>query len=73
MNLEEFREDLINDIKSQSLIDSEYPQEVFIDYCKDILINDFGILSDLDNTFIEYKTTNTQFRNMRIDASYFGF
>lgn len=70
MNLEEFREDLINDIKSQSLIDSEYPQEVFIDYCKDILINDFGILSDLDNTFIEYKTTNTQFRNMRIDASY---
>ena len=70
MTLEEFREDLINEIKGQSLIDSEYPAEVFIEYCKDILINDFGVLSDLNNTFIDYKTTNNQFRNMRLDASY---
>ena len=33
MTLEEFREELINDIKSESLIDSEYPAEIFIDYC----------------------------------------
>ena len=70
MTLEEFREELINDIKSQSLVDSEYPAEVFIEYCKDILINDFGVISDLNNTYIEYKTTNNQFRNMRLDASY---
>ena len=70
MTLDEFREELINDIRGQSIIDSEYPTEVFIEYCKDILINDFGVISDLNNTYIEYKTTNNQFRNMRVDASY---
>ena len=70
MTLEEFREELINEIKGQSLIDSEYPAEIFIEYCKDILINDFGVISDLYNTYIDYKTDNTQYRNMRLDASY---
>lgn len=70
MTLEEFREDLINNINSQALIDQQYPADVFVEYCKDILINDFGVISDLCNTFIDYKTTNNQFRNMRIDASY---
>ena len=58
MTLEEFREDLINNINSQALIDQQYPTDVFTDYCKDILINDFGVISDLNNTFIDYKTTN---------------
>ena len=70
MTLEEFREELINEIKGQSLIDSEYPADIFIEYCKDILINDFGVISDLYNTYIDYKTDNTQYRNMRLDASY---
>ena len=70
MTLEEFREELINEIKGQSLIDSEYPTDIFIEYCKDILINDFGVISDLYNTYIDYKTDNNQYRNMRLDASY---
>ena len=70
MTLEEFREELINEIKGQSLIDSEYPADIFIEYCKDILINDFGVLSELYNTYIDYKTNNSQYRNMRLDASY---
>lgn len=70
MTLEEFREELINEIKDQSLIDSEYPADIFIEYCKDILINDFGVISDLYNTYIDYKTDNNQYRNMRLDASY---
>lgn len=70
MDLQEFRDDLINEIKGQSIIDQEYTADVFTDYCKDILINDFGVISDLNNTFIEYKTDNNQFRNMRLDASY---
>ena len=70
MTLEEFREELINDIKGQSLIDSDYPAEIFVEYCKDILINDFGVISDLYNTYIDYKTNNNQYRNMRLDASY---
>lgn len=70
MTLEEFREDLINEIQSQSIVDSDYPADVFIDYCKDILINDLGVLSDLNNAFIDYRTNNNQFRNMHIDAAY---
>ncbi len=70
MNIEEFREDLINDIQSQSIVDVEYPTDIFINYCKDILINDFGVLSDLINSYVDYKTDNNQFRNMHIDAAY---
>lgn len=70
MTLEEFREDLINEIKSQSVVDCNYPADIFIDYCKDILKNDFGVISDLINAYIEYKTDNNQFRNMHIDAAY---
>ncbi len=70
MNLDDFREDLINEIKAQSQIEGIYDVEAFIEYCKDILINDFGIISDLENTFVEYKTKNPQYRNMRLDASY---
>ena len=70
MDLYEFREDLINDIKSQALFDQIYSTDEFTDYCKDILINDFGILSDLNNTYIEFKATTNQYRSMRVDASY---
>ena len=70
MDLSEFREELINDIKSQALLDQQYPIDEFTDYCKDILVNDFGVLSDLNNTFIEYKSTSNQYRSMRVDASY---
>lgn len=70
MTLEEFREELINEIRGQSLIDSEYPADIFVEYCKDILINDFGVISDLYSTYIDYKTDNTHYRNMKLDASY---
>lgn len=70
MTIDEFREDLINDIKTKSLLDSDYPTDVFIEYCKDILINDFGVISDLYNTYIYYKTNNPKYKSMRLDASY---
>lgn len=70
MTLEEFREELINDIKANAQIDQDYPQVTFMEYCKDILVNDFGLLSDLVDTFVDWKTTNNKFRNMRLDASY---
>ena len=50
MNVDEFREDLINSIKAQSIEEYVHPEDIFIDYCKDILINDFGLLSDLNQT-----------------------
>lgn len=70
MTLEEFREDLINEIKALSIESVDYPADVFIEYCKDILVNDFGVLSELNHTYYEYKATNNQFKSMRIDASY---
>lgn len=68
--LEDFRIDFINDIKAQAITDSDYPEDVFVDECKDILINDFGLLSDLTHTYVDWKTNNNKFRNMRLDASY---
>lgn len=70
MNVDEFREDLINSIKAQSREECVYPEDIFIDYCKDILINDFSLLSDLIQTYYEYKATNNLFKSMRVDASY---
>ena len=70
MTLYEFREDLINDIKSQYCNSIGNKTDLFTENVKDILINDLGLLSDLDITFYEYKTTNKNFRNMRLDASY---
>ncbi len=69
-SLEDFRADFINEINAQAITDSDYPVDVFVDECKDILINDFGLLSDLMHTYIDWKTNNNKFRNMRLDASY---
>ena len=69
-SLEDFRKDFINEIKAESITESEYPVEVFVDECKDILVNDFGLLSDLNHTYIDWKTNSNKFRNMRLDASY---
>ena len=72
MTLEEFREDLINGIRTDSLVDSIYKTDAFIEYCKDILINDYNLLSELDISYKEYKYApeRRQFKSMRVDASY---
>lgn len=70
VTLEEFRESLLNDIKADAIYDHDYPVEKFVDYCQDILINDFGVLSDLTHTYIDWKTTSNRYKNMRLDASY---
>lgn len=69
-SLEDFRDDFINEINAEAITSSDYPVDIFIDECKDILINDFGLLSDLTHTYIDWKTNNNKFRNMRLDASY---
>lgn len=70
ITLDEFREDLINRIKADAIVNGDYPEDVFIDEAKDILINDFGVLSDLENVFVDFKTPNKNFRNMHLDAAY---
>ncbi len=68
MTLGEFREELINNINAESLEESRYPVEVFIEYMKDILINDYSLISDLENCYFEFNNGTKQ--NMHIDAAY---
>ena len=70
--IEDFREDLINDIQSDSLTNRDYPEEVFIEYCKSILIEDYSLLSDLNLTYYDYqyKPSAPKFKKMHLDASY---
>lgn len=68
MTLEEFRADFINDIEAESLSESEYPTDLFIDNVKDILANDFNVLDDLNRSYIDYKATSSKYKSMHLDA-----
>ncbi len=68
MKLEEFREEFVNNINAEALEESQYPVETFIEYMKDILINDYSLISDLDNCYFEFNNGTKQ--NMHIDAAY---
>lgn len=68
MSLEEFREEFINNINAESLEENQYPVETFIEYMKDILINDYSLISDLENCYFEFNNGTKQ--NMHIDAAY---
>ena len=70
--IEDFREDLINDIQSDSLTNRDYTDDVFIEYCKSILIEDYSLLSDLNLTYYDYqyKPSAPKFKKMHLDASY---
>lgn len=68
MTLEEFREELINNINAEAIEENQYPVEKFIEYMKDILINDYSLISDLETCFYEFNNGTKQ--NMHIDAAY---
>lgn len=68
MTLEEFREEFINTINAEALEKNQYPVETFIEYMKDILINDYSLISDLENCYFEFNNGSKQ--NMHIDAAY---
>lgn len=70
MEFDEFRDDLLNYFKREAIINSEYPIDLFIDYAKDILINDYALLYDLDRTFIDVSPSSSSFRTMKLDASH---
>ena len=67
MTLEEFREEFINNINAEALEENQYPVETFIEYMKDILINDYSLISDLENCYFEFNNGTKQ--NMHIDAA----
>lgn len=71
MTLEEFRESFINeDINAEAILTSRHQEEIFIDECKDILINDYSLLSEINDCYYEFKNGTKAFKNMRVDAAY---
>lgn len=71
MTLEEFRESFINeDINAEAISTSRHPVEIFIDECKDILINDYSLLSEINDCYFEFKNGTKAFKNMSLDAAY---
>ncbi len=68
MTIDEFREEFINNINAEALEENKHPVEVFIEQMKDILINDYSLISDLENCYFEFNNGTKQ--NMHIDAAY---
>lgn len=67
ITLEEYREEFINEIKVDALQNNQYPVENFIEKMKDILINDYSLVSGLDDCFFEGVNG---LKKMHIDAAY---
>lgn len=72
MKFEEFRTAFLNEINAEAADSGVYPHEIFIDKIRDILINDYKLLSDLEHAYIKYDGGfgNTTYRKMHIDAGY---
>lgn len=71
MNLEEFRENFINeDICAESVNNHRYEEEVFIDIATDILKNDYSLITDMSQCFYEFTKGTKAYKSMRIDAAY---
>lgn len=72
MDLYEFREEFLNEIKSEAYIAHRYPIEVFIDKATDILRNDYSILTDLSQYYVDQIRTfgdGEKFKSMHIDGA----
>ena len=67
---EEFRDDLINTIKTDAEQDkSIYCEDEFINYCKDILSEDRGLLTDLTLDYNECTPSSSKkYKKSHIDA-----
>lgn len=69
MELEEFRQEFINeDVRIPAAASHRYPEEVFIDYCTDILQDVFSFSNEMVHSFFVGKSAN---KSMRLDASCF--
>ena len=70
MELLEYRDYYINEIKAAAIDQRAHNTEVFIEDIKDLLINDYGVVSDLDDCFYQWMNGNKAFKSMKIDAAY---
>lgn len=72
LTLEEFRQQLINNMESEGLTYYDYPERRFLEYIEDILVHDYCILSQIDDCYFDLpydKTTNR--KGIHINGCYF--
>jgi hypothetical protein len=68
MELDEYREDVINQIKATAIEEERYPYEVFIDFVSDIMVSDYSMFSGIEQCYFSVPTGNKAFKSMHIDA-----
>ena len=70
MDLMEYREFYINEIKAAALNENKHPIMAFNDDIIDMLINDYGVVSELHDCYFQWLNGNKAFKSMKIDAAY---
>lgn len=68
MDLLEYREYYLNQIKATSVEEERYPYEVFIDLVSEIMISDWSLLSCIDQCYFSVPTGTRAFKSMLIHA-----
>lgn len=68
MNLLEYREYYLNQIKATAIEEERYPYEVFIDLVSEIMISDWSLLSTLDQCQFSEPRGTRAFKSMLIHA-----
>ena len=70
VSLDEFRTEFINMINISSIESSQHATDSFIDEMRETLIDDFSLVSDIENCFYEFTNGTKAYKNMQIDAGY---
>lgn len=71
MELKDFRNSLINEIKAKSNEESIHQNDAFVKEVKDILVNDFNLAPDLTECYIEQDRDSIVKKKFKIDAGFF--
>ncbi len=68
MDLLEYREYYVNQIKATAIEEERYNYEVFIDLVSEIMISDWSLLSSIDQCYFSVPTGTRAFKSMLIHA-----
>ncbi|UQZ90580.1 hypothetical protein C4J81_15745 [Deltaproteobacteria bacterium Smac51] len=68
MDLQEYREYYLNQIKATSIEEERYPYEVFIDLISEIMVSDWSLLSGIDQCYFSVPIGTRAFKRMLIHA-----
>lgn len=70
MDLLEYREYYLNEIKTSAINEYQYPIVAFIEDVKDILINYWEVVFDMEECYYQWFNGNKAYKSMKIDAAY---